>query len=206
MEPDSWDPSSVSPSLTPKYLTPIADEIWRVQTQVHRHMQPQRGDDEWVAGCTAWKRRCFALERLQRQPGFDWLWAGYIENQFHVRILGFPLRIYRATWEGGVPDKYSVPSLFETMMFPNNGNLIYRIELIARPLAKPSGVALVEVNDETGDKKSFPIPRSAVQVRPDGQVRRIRERKPPVIPPATEVQPTEEKKPKSDPDQKETSA
>src|SRR5436190_1043113 len=108
-----WNPKSVHRALTPEYLTPVADAIWVAQREASEHVQPEKGDNDWVAGCTAYQRRCFNLEKLASGPAKEWLWAGFIEGQFTIKILGFPVRVYRAPSEGDVPIKYADGSTSE---------------------------------------------------------------------------------------------
>ena len=198
MKPN-WNPSTVHRALTPQFLTPIADAVWRVQHAVTGHVQPQHGDDEWVAGCIAYKRRCFALMKMARGPERDWLWAGFIENQFTIRILGFPIRIYRAPNEGGVPMKYADGSDSEMALLgralaldlKDAPGVLYRVEVQTGKLGRPLRVLLVEINEHGAITNSYAIPRSvASELRLEPQTRTVspmRRRKPPVVPPATEV-------------------
>src|SRR5688572_11889626 len=95
-----WDPTDVHWALSPEFLTPVADVLWTVHAKVAKHLQPHEGDDVWVAGCTAYKRRCVALERMAMNASTrTWFWAGFVGNHFTIRIHGFPIRIYRAPEE-----------------------------------------------------------------------------------------------------------
>lgn len=198
----TWDPSLVSPALTPQYLTPIADRIWAVQAKVAKHVRPDEGDDDWVAGCTGYRRRCVALERMQLEDDKAWLWAGFINGHFTIRIAGFPVRVYRAPADGEVPERYAERCQMELMLLssalttpPAVGaapEFLYRIEVVTGAFGKPVSVALVEVDALGIVTNTYVIPRSA---KPFGtaDVRPIRKRKPPVVPKETEVGPTKEK-------------
>lgn len=198
-----WNPAKVHKALTPEYLTPIADAMWNVQRGVSEHVQPEEGDNNWVAGCTAYARRCAVLMKMANGPARDWLWAGYIDGQFAIKILGFPIRVYRTPEEGDVPVKYADGSTSEMALLGavfevasgETPEYLYRIEVVAKKLAHPFQVALVEVNQFGAVVNSYLIPRSAASVvrnaKPDDiGVKPILRRKPPVVPPDTQVDST----------------
>lgn len=202
----SWNPMSVSKALSPEYLTPIADALWNVQHKVSEHVEPDEGDDNWVAGCTAYKRRCKALTKLADGPARVWLWAGYIGGQFFIKILGFPIRVYRTPEEGEVPFNYTDGSTSEmellgTVFEVENGEtpaFLYRIEVVSAKLGRPFKVSLVEVNERGDVNNTYLIPRSVAsvirQAKPDDvQVRPLVRRQPPVVPPETNVESTKKK-------------
>ncbi len=207
-----WNPSSVHPALSAKFLTPIADLIWKVQRKVSKHVQPQEGDDNWVAGCTAYKRRVHALTQMSLEEGYrDWLWAGHLDTQFGIRIHGFPIRIYRSLEEGGIPERYALGSPGELNLLADLNlkyDAIYRLEVVTKKLGRPLDIRIVEVNEGTGDiTNSAAIPRSrdvdAPVAKADLSVRSIR-RKPAVVLPKPTVKPNEEKR--ANPNEKEKPA
>ena len=204
MEDQVWDPSAVSPVLTPQHLTPIADRLWAVQAKVARHVQPDEGDDNWVAGCTGYRRRCVVLERMQLEDEFkNWLWAGYINGHFVVKISGFPLRVFRNPDEADsdVPPRYAKRHQTELALLgfalavpsDEQPEFLYRIEVVTGKFGKPVSVALVEVNAAGTMTNSYIIPRSVKPMRAGAEVQPIRKRKPPVVPKETQVLPTPEK-------------
>jgi hypothetical protein len=199
-----WIPGLIHRGLTPEFLTPIADCLWQVQAKVASHVRPHEGDNDWVAGCTAYARRCAALEKMQLDRRYkDWLWAGYVDGQFTIKIHGFPIRIYRAPEEGAVPSNYADGTPHETLWIgtlfaldvANVPRVFYRIEVVAKHLAKPVSIALVQVDELTGRVlQSYAIPRSPAGTEHGvAHVRPIRRRQPAVVPPPTEVTPKEEK-------------
>jgi len=204
MAAKKWNPVKVHRALTPEFLTPIADLLWNVQRRVSEHVRPEEGDENWVAGCTAYTRRCYALAKMAAGPDRAWLWAGKIEGQFYIRIHGFPIRVYRAPDEGEIPINYADGSTSEMALLGRVFELpiddvprdLYRIEVVAKKLARPVRVAFVEVNERGAVVNSYTIPRSlasAIKAAPKTNgmdIRPLRQRKPPVVPPATEVQST----------------
>ncbi len=199
----NWNPTSISTCLADKYLTPIADRLWRVQEKLSRHVQPNEGDDSWVAGCTAYKRRCFALEHMQLEEEFrPWLWAGSVDGHFTIKLDGFPVRIFRTPAEGEIPDRYVERSQMELALLgsalgtPSNEvpDYLYRIEVVSTGFGKPVSIALVEVNSAGEVTNTYTIPRSA-PVKASVSIEPIRKRKPPVVPQETQVGPTREKGP-----------
>jgi hypothetical protein len=213
----SWDPSSVHRALSREFLTPVADRIWRVQREVSKHVRPDKGDNDWVAGCTAYQRRVTTLQRMMlEEPYKAWLWAGFTDNQFSIRIHGFPIRIYRAPEEHDIPEKYASPSLGELLFLDAIPEVRgyrhhYRIEVVAKALARPVDIFLVELNEFGQITNTVSIPRSRNVDAPiadsgNGGIRPLR-RKPPVVPPKPSVQPNEEKKrPDTNDDEKEKPA
>ncbi len=197
-----WDPSSIHRALSSEFLTPIADRLWRVQRKVSKHLQLHEGDNDWVAGCTAYQRRVYALTLMARDDAFrDWLSVGFIDGQFCIKVLGFPIRIYRAPEEGGIPDKYMTPSRGELTLLgalPEVTGLghAYRLEVVAKTLARPLNIRLVELNEFGAITNFVTVPRSrdvdAPIARPVNDVQPIR-RKPTVFPPRPAVGPNERK-------------
>jgi hypothetical protein len=204
MASKKWNPARVHRALAPEFLTPIADLLWNVQRRVSEHVQPEEGDENWVAGCTAYTRRCYWLARMAAGPDRSWLWAGKIDGQFYIRIHGFPIRVYRAPDEGEIPVNYADGSTSEMALLGKVFALpiddvprdLYRIEVVAKKLARPVRVALVEVNERGAVVNSYTIPRSlasAIKAAPmahSAGIRPLRQRKPPVMLPAPDVQST----------------
>ena len=210
-----WDPTDVHWALSPEFLTPIADVLWKVHAKVAKHVQPHEGDDIWVAGCTAYKRRCVALEKMNLDPKKPWFWAGFVGNHFTVRIHGFPIRIYRAPEEREpnidgdieVPERYANPSQGELEFLGDALELplgklparLYRIEVLTRQLGKPVLIRLVEISGGNILRAyAIPVSKQALSETTPADISPIHKRTPPVIPPLADVKPKKRDVPKKD--------
>lgn len=201
-------PWELLPPLRPEYLARIRKIAWDVQERVAAAIDWKNGENLWVAGCAAYSQRKFAFSVAAKAEYRDWLWAGFIEGQFVVRVLGVPIRMYRPPDDGDVPERYALPSEEESLISKGAyllfdlppSSLVWRLEVHTTTKARPVSVVLAQVDAHGRRFNRYEIPAPLEVVR-DADVSpqaTIKPRKRPIPMPETEVRSRKEQVAKPD--------
>ncbi len=92
-------PSEVAEALTEDRLQLLARTIGTVRSDLTAIHSPEKGDDAWTFGCLAYRRSCFALERLARSGDCPWLEVKLEGLACTIVIGGVALKFYRGEAE-----------------------------------------------------------------------------------------------------------
>lgn len=209
MTPTGKAPWEIMPQLRADLLSRVRKVAWDAQVRVAARIDWKHGEDLWVAGCAAYKQRVRAFTIAASAEYQDWLWAGFIKNQFAVRLLGVPIRMYRPPEDGEVPEKYAHAS--EEELFISNGayllfdlppsDRVWRLEVNTTPKAYPIDIVLVQVDSHGRRFNPYTIPEPIEVVRDadvDTSAGTTKPRKAPVILPEADVEPRKERPAKPD--------
>lgn len=167
--PKPWE---LVPAFTPDRLEKLRAIAWEVQLRVARSVDWKHGENLWVAGCKAYVQRVLAFTLAARAEYADWLWAGFIDGQFVLKVGGIPIRILRPTDDGEVPEKYANPSDAEVRLrdaayglfqLPPT-DLVWRLEVFTTLKARPTDVVLAQVDHDGRNYNPYSIPAAPVVV------------------------------------------
>ena len=205
-EEKPWD---LVPAFTPERLERLRTIAWDVQVRVARSVDWKHGENLWVAGCKAYRQRVLAFTLAAKAEYADWLWAGFIDSQFVLKLGGVPIRILRPTEDGEVPEKYANPSQTEVQLRDAAYGLfqlpptvlVWRLEVFTTLKARPTDIVIAQVDRDGRNFNPYSIPAAPVVVlNADGEeAATTKPRKKAITLPDAEVRPR--KKPADEADE-----
>ncbi len=88
-------PAEINPALTEDRLQVLTRTIVHVRADALEGHEPEKGDDAWTFGCRAYRRTCFAFDRLATTNEHEWLKTHTDGLAFTLLIGGEPIKFYR---------------------------------------------------------------------------------------------------------------
>lgn len=94
-----FHPSTITPALAEDRLQLLAATIAQARADAREGHEPEKGDDAWTFGCRAYRRTCFAFQRLAESGEYPWLVVEEHGLAFTLLLDGEPLKFYRGDAE-----------------------------------------------------------------------------------------------------------
>jgi hypothetical protein len=161
---DSWKPWEIYPGLTQDRLLVVGDIIRVARSATADEHRPEKGETNWSLGVRNYERTCFALTSAQLQHPWLHVVTGTGGGPVHfvMSVGGHPIRFYSGEPDD-IPDRYrqlSFPELVEqqrALALDDDipvGRML-RISITTDTDFRPSTIALVEMDKQTGETINF---------------------------------------------------
>lgn len=123
-------PWIVAPALHDSRLRALAEAVDRVRSEALLDHFPDKGDDEWVFGCKAYRRTCFAFLKLAQMPAnANWLAVECDGLACTLKVEGIAIKFYKGPADApsdralrGLDAAVQAALAGQGSLFPSNDN------------------------------------------------------------------------------------